>query len=352
MGSLLTVTLALLSTLALLALVQLLCARADARKFPPPGRLVDIPSGQMHVRQIGDGQPAVVLEAGIAASSLNWSLLQPRLAEFCTAYSYDRAGFGWSRSESRECSLAKLTDDLHQLFEALEAPLPHVLVAHSFGAYIATVYAQRFPGDLAGIVLVDPLTPQEWVKPDGEQRGRLRRAVWFSRAGGALASVGLVRVCLWLLQHGSREMPRGVLRMFGALATETVERILSELAKLPPDVVRVIRARWSTPKFFWTMAAYIRSLPACAAELEGCAIPAEVPVTVLSGAHQPPIRLEEHAAIAARSRCGHHVIAPKGAHWIQLDHPELVASAVRGMVEKYHLQSKAEPNLHEEGRRA
>ena len=335
-----------------MAFAELLCARVDKRKFPPPGRLVDIPGGQMHVRQSGDGHPAVVLESGIAASSLNWSLLQPRLAALSTTYSYDRAGFGWSTSESRRCSLARMAGDLHELLTALEVPRPYILVAHSFGAYIANAYARRFSRELAGVVLVDPLTPQEWVKPDREQRWTLRRGVWLSRAGGALASVGVVRACLWLLQRGSREAPRRVLRMFGGKATETVERILGELAKLPPEVVRVIRARWSTPQFFWTMAAYIRSLPGCALEVEGCAIPAGIPVTVLSGAHQPAIRLEEHAAIAAHSERGRHLIAPKGAHWVHLDHPELVANAVREMAEAYHLQCNSEPNLHEKGRRA
>lgn len=349
----LTATLILLpGVLGLMALAQLLCARADARKFPPPGRIVDIPSGQMHVGQAGAGLPAVVLEAGIAASSLSWSLLQPHLAPFCMTYKYDRAGFGWSRSLSRECSLAKMTGDLHELLSALTVPRPYILVAHSFGAYIATAYSRRFTGELAGIVLVDPLTAQEWVKPDRDQCWRLRRGALFSRVGGVLASIGVVRVCLWLLQRGNREAPRRVLGVFGSTATETVEHILGELAKLPPEVVRVIRARWSTPKFFWTMAAYIRSLPGCAGELEGSAIPAEVPVTVLSGAHQPAIRLQEHAAIAAHSHQGRHVIAGKGAHWIHLDEPELVASSVREMAATLHLQSKPELKVHEEGRRA
>jgi pimeloyl-ACP methyl ester carboxylesterase len=312
--------------------------------------MVDIPGGQMHVGHAGAGRPAVVLEAGIAASSLSWSLLEPHLAVFCTIYKYDRAGFGWSRSDHGECSLPRMTDDLHELLTALGVPRPYILVAHSFGAYIANAYSRRFTSELTGVVLVDPLTPQEWVMPDREQRWRLRRGVWFSRAGGVLASFGVVRVCLWLLQRGNREAPRGVLRMFGSTATETVEHILGELAKLPPEVVRVIRARWSTPKFFWTMARYIRSLPLCARELQGCAIPAEVPVTVLSGAHQPAILLEDHAAIAAHSHQGRHVIAAKSAHWIHLDEPELVASAVHQMAATNHLQS--EPNLHEEGRRA
>jgi len=304
----------------------------------------------MHVGQAGAGRPAVVLEAGIAASSLSWSLLEPHLAVFCTTFKYDRAGFGWSWSDYGECSLARMTDDLHALLTALAVPRPYILVAHSFGAYIANVYSRRFTSELAGMVLIDPLTPQEWVVPDSDQRWRLRRGVWFSRAGGVLALFGIVRVCLWLLERGNREAPRGVLRMFGSTATETVEHILGELAKLPPEVVRVIRARWSTPKFFWTMARYIRSLPGSARELEGRPIPAEVPVTVLSGAHQPAIRLEEHAAIASYSHQGRHVIAAKGAHWIHLDEPELVASAVGQMAVTNLLQS--EPNLNEESRRA
>src|SRR5215472_11636063 len=316
-----------------MALAQLACAGIDGRKFPPPGQMVPIPGGRMHVCRLGAGSPPVVLEAGIAASSLNWSVLQPGLAAFTTTYSYDRSGFGWSTSDNGACRLAKLTDDLHGLMEAAPLNVPFILVAHSFGSYITTAYAQRFPNDLAGVVLVDPLTPEEWIQPTREQRSRLRRGTWFSRAGGVVAAVGLLRLCLWLLQRGDRERPRRVLHLFGTQATETVEHILGELAKLPPGVTRVIRARWSRPQFFWTMANYIRSLPECAAEVNGCAIPAHIPVTVLSGAHQPRERLKEQAAIAARSEHGRHIVADASAHWVHLDQPKLVVEAVREMVE-------------------
>jgi pimeloyl-ACP methyl ester carboxylesterase len=318
-----------LAVLVLMMVCQAICVRVDARKFPAPGRLVKIPGGQIHVRESGRGEPAVVLEAGIAASSLNWSMLQPQLAASFATYSYDRTGFGWSVSEDASCSLAKLTDDLHAWLAALPVAAPYILVAHSFGAYIVTAYTQRFAGELAGIVLVDPLTPQEWITPTREQRWRLHRGVWFSRAGGVLAGLGVLRACLFLLQRGNREAPRGVLRLFGPQAFDTVERILRELAKLPPDVVRVIRARWSRPPFFWTMANYIRSVPECAAELDGCSIPPDVAVTVISGAHQPAERMQEHAAIAAHSLRGRHLVADESAHWVHLDQPELIVSAVR-----------------------
>ena len=319
------------STLAALAAIQKICARIDARKFPPPGQFIRIPNGRIHVKQMGKGSPAVVLEAGIAASTLNWSLLQPELAIHAATYSYDRAGFGWSVARNGRCSLSAIAGNLHATITALDITRPYLLVGHSFAGLILREYAIRFTDEIAGIVLIDPLTPEEWLAPTHAQRWMLRRGIWFSRVGGVLATFGVVRACLWLLQRGNRSTPRGVMKVFGGKATETVERILRELTKLPPDVMRVIRARWSTPRFFWTMSDYIQSLPRCSAEMLDRNIPPSIPVTVLSGAHQLPQRLREHAAIAAHSRQGRHIIADKGAHWIHLDQPELVVKAVEEM---------------------
>ena len=329
-----TLLIAIVVVLCLQALAQFLCVRRDARKFPAPGAIVNTSRGSMHVRQMGSGNPAIVMEAGIAASSLNWSILQPQLAEFAATYSYDRPGFGWSAQRRRKCRLQEMSDDLHAIVTALKITTPYVLVGHSFGAFILRAYAQRFPEELAGIILVDPLTPEEWIKPDRAQRWQLRRGVWFSRAGAALGSIGVVRFCLWLLlQRGNSAVPRRVLGLFGGRASETGLRIVGELAKLPPETVRLIRERWSHGRFFLTMSRYIQALPKNAAEASRFQVPAQIPVTVISGAHQLPVRLAEHQAIAAHSLRGKHLIAQKGAHWIHLDQPELIVEAFRDMAE-------------------
>ena len=64
--------------------------------FDPPGQLVQIDNAKLHLQITGSGRPVVVLEAGIAATSLSWALVQPELAKFATVVSYDRAGLGWS----------------------------------------------------------------------------------------------------------------------------------------------------------------------------------------------------------------------------------------------------------------
>jgi pimeloyl-ACP methyl ester carboxylesterase len=326
---LLILGIAFATLLALLVTAQLICTRIDEKKFAAPGEMVKIPGAEMHVCRKGSGRPPVILEAGIAASSVNWRPLQAELARISTTYSYDRAGFGWSVAKIPGCTLARITDDLHALVHSLQVPAPYILVGHSFAGFITRAYANRFPEELAGLVLVDPITPEEWASRAAGQSWKLRGGIWFSRAGGVLAALGVVRFCLWMLQRGRSSTPKRVLSLFGPTATETVGRILRELMKLPPDALRIIRARCSNPSFFWTMAAYIKALPDCARELQGTNFPAQIPVTVLSGAHQPQVRLDEHAAIAGHSWRGRHIIAEKSRHWVHLDQPELLVEAVR-----------------------
>ena len=68
----------------------------DRRRFPPPGRFVRVNEGRMHIYVTGEGTPAVVFESGMGASCLSWTLVQPEVAKFSRAISYDRAGHGWS----------------------------------------------------------------------------------------------------------------------------------------------------------------------------------------------------------------------------------------------------------------
>jgi len=220
------------------------------------------------------------------------------------------------------CSLEKIVSDLRRMLDAAEVPRPFVLVGHSFGGLITRYYADRFPGDLTALVLVDPATPEEWMSPNRRQRWRLRRAVFFTRAAGVLACFGIVRLGLWLLLLRKKDTPGPISRF-----SSTLRRIRFEVRKIPADVLPFVRAYWGRPGFFWTMAAYLKALPACAAGVSKCSLPGQLPVTVLSGAHQVPERRAEHAALATR-----HIIASQSAHFIHLDEPELVVDAIQEII--------------------
>jgi pimeloyl-ACP methyl ester carboxylesterase len=290
---------------------QIALTRRDRRRHAAPGVLVN----GLHVRQTGDQGPSVVFEAGLAATSLNWTRVQEALAGDARTWSYDRAGLGWSRHSRGIRSIARMTDDLRALTRQLAVPRPFVLVGHSFGTFVVRVYARRFPEDVAALVLIDPVMPDEFADASWTTRVRLWRAAIFSHVAGVLASFGLARLGLWgLLRRGGGDA--GPLLGLSA----TLRRVAGEVAKLPPESVRLLRTRWSEPRFFRELAASVLSLPACAAEVAGATVTAAVPVVILSGAHQTAERLRVHEALATR-----HVVVDGSAHWIHLDRPELVA---------------------------
>src|SRR5438045_7029728 len=156
-------------------------------RYPPPGRMIDIGGRRLHVYEAGQGSPTVLLEAGIAATSLSWRPVQNEVARFTRIASYDRAGLGWSDSASKPLTLSGLVNDLQALLKVAQLPPPYVLVGHSFGGLIVRAFAGRNPNEVAGLVLVDAVRPEEWHPLSSEQRRMLERAARLSRRGAMLA---------------------------------------------------------------------------------------------------------------------------------------------------------------------
>src|SRR5678816_1862051 len=71
-----------LTMLLLGALFQTVGSAIDRRHYPPPGRLIPVQGTGLHAYCEGKGEPTIILESGIAASSLSWRSAQAELARF------------------------------------------------------------------------------------------------------------------------------------------------------------------------------------------------------------------------------------------------------------------------------
>ncbi|HUP38714.1 MAG TPA: alpha/beta hydrolase [Vicinamibacterales bacterium] len=314
-------------------------AARDRRRFGVLGSLTSVGRHRLHVRCEGAGSPTVVLEAGIAASSLTWSRVQPAVASETRVCSYDRAGLAWSEGASTSRSIDVLVSELRALLTHAAIPSPYVLVAHSFGALIIRAFARAHPKrtaattcrcrEVAGLVFVDPLHPAEWCDPAPNQRRMLRGGIFLSRVGALLARFGFVRLLLTLLSGGATAAPRQVSRMFGRKAAALMEHMVGEVQKLPPHVLPYVQAHWSHPKAFRGMRQHLAAMPSCSADLMRASDAfGQIPVIVLSAGDRDARWLAEDAALAAASSRGRHIVSAGSGHWIHLDDPELVIGTI------------------------
>jgi pimeloyl-ACP methyl ester carboxylesterase len=123
---------------------------------PPRGDRYDVGGRRLALYRSGTGAPAVVFLPGSGLVGLDYLTVHERVAERTTSVLYDRAGTGWSDAAALPRTAAEVTSELRDLLRAAGAPGPYVLAGHSLGGAYARHFAQRFPGEVAGLLLLDP----------------------------------------------------------------------------------------------------------------------------------------------------------------------------------------------------
>ena len=317
-----------LALLLLGALFQTMGSAIDRRRYPAPGRLVPVQGTRLHAYSEGEGEPTIILESGIAASSLNWRAVQAELAQFTRVISYDRAGFGWSEAARTPRTIDSLVCELEKMLDSLEISGPLILVAHSFGCLIARSYCYRNPDRVAALLLLDPIDSEHWRTLHLEGKERLAMGARFSRRGAWLARVGVVRFSLMLLSAGARTLPKWTARIASGNGESVISRVTGEVGKMPSELWPAVRAHWSRPQSFETLAQYLSRLTRCVNEVPYASL-GHLSLVVISAENATESEVREHRKLASLSSTGEHVIAERSGHWIQLDRPDLVVSSLQ-----------------------
>ena len=303
----------LVITLLGIAVYARVLHRRDDARWHPPGRLVEVEPGRsMHIYCVGSGTPTVVLEAGAGDFGLSsWYTVLPQLSTLSRTCAYDRAGTGWSDPPRVAPMPTAIVNDLHTLLARSGEPGPYVLVGHSLGGPIIRHYAVHYPGEVAGLVLVD-----------GSHEDQLTR------------------------MKGIPSWTGYVVKAIPTIHFLGIDRVVAQ-GQITDTMSAIAVARTTSDAAMHNTAVLVNSLPEFLAEVKRDARPfGALPLTALTAGRMstpgvtPEVaeRLHRewiamHKEIVARSTRGRWILAERSTHYIQRDQPELVVQAVRDMLD-------------------
>jgi len=134
-------------------------AQPPAPKPTPLGKMVDLGGYRIHLYCTGSGKQTVVLSPGGGDFSFAWYLVQQQLQSSARVCSYDRAGSAWSDPGPQPLTLRQEAYELELALRLSGERGPYILVGHSIGGLVARTFAEGYPDETSGIVLVDAPSP-------------------------------------------------------------------------------------------------------------------------------------------------------------------------------------------------
>jgi pimeloyl-ACP methyl ester carboxylesterase len=124
--------------------------------YAQPGQLVDAGGFRLNLYCMGSGSPTVVFDSGWEDWAPAWSTVQPRIAKWTRACSYDRAGAGFSDPGPMPRTSVRIAGELRTALHRAGIPGPYILVGNAFGGDNVRTFADLYMDEVAGLVLDDP----------------------------------------------------------------------------------------------------------------------------------------------------------------------------------------------------
>jgi pimeloyl-ACP methyl ester carboxylesterase len=266
----------------------------------PIGRLVDVDGHRVHLYCTGSGSPTVMV---VGAFSVDWALVQPQVAKLTRICTYDVAGTAWS-DPGPNSTCPERTGEIHELLKNAGITGPFVFAGLSVGGLIARFYASQYPDQVAGIVIVDhAFNPKSAAAP--------RQSASPTNGDSPPVLIEMTPIVL------------------------TVED-LSNFNQLPPRIREL--HRWAADRL--PRVDHAEAADDCEARLGNAPVAYPLgnrPLVVISTGNQSRGYAALQAKLLALSRNSRQVMADS-FHAVEIDQPDLVAAAIRDVVEAVRRQ--------------
>lgn len=140
--------------------------------------------GEVSILDHGGTGPLIVCVHGLEGSAYNWSMIGRELARSHRVVAPDLSGFGYTPPLDRGSSVDANAEVVAEVIRHHGGQA--ILVGNSMGGLISLLVADRHPGLVSGLVLIDPAAPiSNWMRIRPGAAARLSTPL-VPRIGGAL----------------------------------------------------------------------------------------------------------------------------------------------------------------------
>ncbi len=123
--------------------------------YAKPAQLVPANGTRLNLVCMGSGSPAVVFDSGWEDWAPAWSKVQPEVARFTRACSFDRGGVGFSDPGPMPRTSVRIAEELRSALHNAKVRGPYILVGSAFGGDNVRTFAALHMREVAGMVMVD-----------------------------------------------------------------------------------------------------------------------------------------------------------------------------------------------------
>ena len=175
---------AAVSICLLLGVQSVASAAPGDELYTRPGQLVVAQGTRLNFYCMGRGSPTVVFDSGWGDWAPVWTIVQPEVAKWTRACSYDRAGAGFSDPGPMPRTSLRIAAELRSALHNAGISGPYILVGNAFGGDNVRTLAARYPADVAALVLVEA----DVVSSPEERRGHAKLIASMRECRDAIAS--------------------------------------------------------------------------------------------------------------------------------------------------------------------
>jgi pimeloyl-ACP methyl ester carboxylesterase len=178
-------TLATAVSICLLLGVQSVASAAPSDElYARPGQLVSAQGTRLNFYCMGRSSPTVVFDSGWGDWAPVWTIVQPEVAKWTRACSYDRAGAGFSDPGPMPRTSVRIAAELRSALHNAGIQGPYILVGNAFGGDNVRAFAARYPAEVAALVLVEA----DIVSSPEERRGHTKLIASMRECRDAIAA--------------------------------------------------------------------------------------------------------------------------------------------------------------------